>query len=302
MNIRSTDPRLAIPAPDPIGRLYRLHGSDPLPVNSSGGVNVPSRARLAKGVREGEFVPSVTNVIDALGKPYLVTWGAKVALERALEVERSHPGYMLQKPKQAVAYLKKENERIRDAAAEQGTRVHEACEYLARGMALSDLPGEPLNEREMLYVDSWKRWADVWQPEFVALEATFFGETSRGLGYAGTADFVAHINGLLVIGDIKTTNSGLHNEVALQLTALSRSRQYVTDDDELAPTPKFDAAIALHVSPDLFHVKEASMSDETWGVFEGLRHAWDFKAFEGALRSDDPALKPPRDTFPRSRG
>lgn len=291
--ILSTDPALSIPAPDPIGRLYRLPGSEPLSKNGKGEVIVPSESDLLAGVNSGKYLPSITNVIDVLNKPYLIGWGAKVALEKSIEVERQYPGRLMSNPRAGIAYLKKESERIRDAAATKGTKIHEACEYLAKGLSLADLPGEPLNAEEMRYVDSWQRWADLWQPEFLALELTVFGKTPEGLGYAGTTDFIAKINGRIVAGDLKTTRSGLHNEVALQLTAVCRAQECSPDDRKLQPNYDIESAIAVHLDVSRPTVKQVSLSDGMWSTFRGLRSAWTFNSFDGKIASDDQALSHP---------
>ena len=204
--IRDTDPKLAIPAPAPIGRLYRLPGSEPLTVRSNGTVILPRKDEIQRRIEAGVWSPSITNVIDLLNKPHLVTWGAKVAIQRIIDVERKHPGLTLQKPDQAIAYYKVEHERQRDAAADKGTAVHAACELLSNERDLAEL-AIPLSSEEMLHVESWLRWRERWNPEFLATEVTVFGVTGDGLRYAGTADFVARIGGKTVAGDLKTTRS-----------------------------------------------------------------------------------------------
>lgn len=273
-----TVPKLSIAAPDPIGRLYRYPGStvEPLPRRN---------LDFLPKILSGEWVPSITNIIDGLNKPYLNKWAARIALNELFDLEEKRPGYALGKRKKAVKYFSEAYERDRDAAATQGSHVHEACEFLALGKPLEDLPFV-LTDTEMKHVDAWKSWADTWQPEFLATEATVFGETEFHDPYAGTTDFVVKLNGATVIGDLKTTRSGVHNEVSLQLTAAARAEKITRDSETLVDNYNIDAGIVVHLSPDGFMVKQAEISDDSFRIFSGLRSAWVFQSFDGFLAQD----------------
>lgn len=286
-----TDPALAIPMPDPMGRIYRRPGSPALPRTARGKIILPDNELVREGLKSGTYAPSITNVIGVLNKPYLNTWAAKIALEKAIEVEQTYPGRFLANPQGAIKYLKVEHERIRDAAAEKGTRVHLACEWYARDgyLDLANFPYE-LTPEEMAHVDSWKRWADIWQPEFLALEMTVFGTTPEGLAYAGTADFIAKVQDKTILGDIKTTRSGLHNELALQLTAVARAQERTEDAQSLLPNIAVDGGIGLHLSADKgYTVRPAVLDESRWHTFRGLRMAWDYYALDGK-GPDGPSL------------
>lgn len=291
--ILSTDPTLSVPAPEPIGRLYRMPGSEPLEQLPNGNVRVPNPGQLLEAVISGRFMPSITNVIGVLDKPHLLRWSSRKSLESLVEFLSKNPeenvAYLLSKRTEAIRYYAGAAERDRDAAAVRGTRVHEACEFLGLGKTLDEL-GYELNDDEMACVDSFKAWLDVWQPEFLANEVTVFGETPNGLKYAGTGDFIAKIDGRIVAGDYKTTRSGLHNEVSLQLTAVTRAPQITLDQQTLVPNFKVEAGIGVHLSPTGYNVRQASLSDEKWNTFCGLREAWTYQAFEGLTSPDDRAL------------
>jgi hypothetical protein len=285
--ILSTDPQLSVPAPDPIGRLYRRPGSTPLDETPSGDVIIPSKKVLLERIASGEYSPSITNVIDVLNKPYLQTWAAKLSAEALISVEKSYPGRSVTHQREAVMWAKKEHERNRDAAAEKGTIVHEACEFLALERELDEKHKLP---EYAGYIDAWKAWKAAYNPKFLALEVTVFGTTPRGKTYAGTADFVAEINGLIVAGDLKTTRSGLHDEVSLQLTAVSRAQQCTLDGSTLQDNFNIDAAIAVHLDPKGYTVKQARIDEEPWETFQGLLDAWVFNSFDGTMKDSIPSL------------
>lgn len=256
-----TSPNLAVATSH--GRLYHKPG-----VDASG---MPARAALDAGI----LVPSVTNVIDTLNKPFLNTWHAKEAALAAIAVNSTHPGLMETKPYEAERWLKSAAERKANAAAALGDEVHNACETLALGGTVN------LSEQAVPYIDSWHRFCDDFQPEFLHLEATCFGQvdTAEGpLGYAGTADFIARINGQVFMSDYKTGRS-IHTEAALQCSALAHAREIVLGEDgseTLAPMPQIDGGMVLHLTATGYKVLPAQIGAEPWAVFCALRTVWDF--------------------------
>src|SRR5690606_5641932 len=86
----------------------------------------------ATDLRDGRklgLVPSVTTVLSVLAKPALETWKVKQGILAALTLPRN--------PYESDdAYLARVLEDSREqakAAAEEGTRIHDACECAMRG-------------------------------------------------------------------------------------------------------------------------------------------------------------------------
>lgn len=88
-----------------------------------------------------------------------------------------------------------------------------------------------------------------------------------------------------------TNRSGLHIDVALQLAANARVSELTDDNETLVPAPKIDTALGVHISPDGVSTKEVNIGDSVYEVFESLRNAWDFHAFEGELTSSNGVYK-----------
>lgn len=247
--------------------------------------DVPHKELFLKDVRksiiEGKLLPSVTNILGVRDKPFLVPWAAKLVATKAVEIANTYPERMKQAPEKAIQYLKGLANADRDSAATQGSKVHRAAETLALG---NDMP-TGLSPAEMFYVDKWKQWRSEWQPEFLEVEATFIGD-----GYAGTADFVAKIMGHTVIGDLKTTRSGLHIDLSLQLSALANAPYMISNGKTIDNPYRFEAGLGVHLSTQAYHVKQASINGQTWEVFQSLRKVWNFHTFEGHLDNDGFAL------------
>lgn len=227
-----------------------------------------------QAIIDGHLLPSVTNILDVRNKPFLLPWATNIVAKKAVELANNYPERMREAPDKAIRYLKGLATADRDAAAVQGSRVHRAVETLSLG---KDMP-TGLNPTEMLYVGQWKKWCDLWQPEFLEIEATFYGD-----GYAGTADFVCKILGHTVIGDVKTTRSGLHIDLSLQLSALANATHMVSNGVTIKNPYTFEAGMGLHLSTQDWSVKQASIRNQTWETFQALRKVWNFHAFEGQL-------------------
>ena len=282
-----TSPALALDGGKHIGRVYRRPGT-PLPDRvqyDDHGQPFLRHRDAAAAIREGVLIPSITNVLDVQNAPHLLGWTAKKTATAAVEVAAQWPDLLVQKPSEAISYLKGAADRDRDEAAERGSRVHDACEALALGR---ECP--PRSEHEMKYVDAWKAFCDRWQPEFLHTEITVFGQTPSGLPYAGTGDLVFRANGLTILGDYKATRSGLHVPVAMQTSALAHADHMTPDNETLVPMIPVDAGVAIHLDPEGYQVKPVVLGGQTWRTFCGLREAWDFHVLEGDLLDGRKAL------------
>lgn len=254
-----TSPALAISTK--YGRLYREPGT---PLNSVSDVD----ASLAQNL----LMPSITNVIDTLNKPFLSNWYAKRAAEDAVQVIKDHPGLVQKKPQEAVKWISGAARRTASAAADLGDRVHNYVELLAQGIT----PEEELSQQAKGYVESWNKFVADHSPEFLHLEATVFGKTLHaGKAYAGTADFIAIIGGRTYVGDYKTGRS-IHAEASLQLSAL-RHGLTLDSADGIVDLPAIDGEIVVHLSANGYTVHETTDSEAAWETFSYLREVWDFQ-------------------------
>ncbi len=260
-NQKVTSPQLAIATK--YGRLYHAPNIDP--------ETLPT---VPKALDEGLLVPSVTNVIGLLDKPYLNGWYAKLAAQEAINITFKYPDLIKQKPTAAAEYIKSAAERYTEASAQLGDKVHNAVEALA----LEEEPPE-VNPTEQLYVNAWHQFVKDFQPKFLRLEATCYGTVTspRGpLGYAGTADFIAIINGQTILGDNKTGKS-VHTEAALQINALANSHSIVSlDGTKMEPMPKIDGGAVLHLTKTGYKLHPVPLTAKAEQAFIDARTLWRF--------------------------
>ncbi len=248
-------------------------------------------ARLYVHPDTGAKAIGVTSVLNMLPKPFLQYWRGKVVAEFAadnvgtlvqmlLDAESARDKDLARKA--AVDWIKNAPQRDTSRSAEDGTAVHDLCERIAQG-----IPTGPIHPDYQPYVDRFKRFLDEYQPEYVYIEDTVWNDT---YGYAGSFDAIAKIQGEVVILDLKTTRSGVHSEVALQMAAyanadyilrLEETPDSVVDVPEpkavKVPLPEVTGAAVVHLRPDTSSLTPVSIAPEVFEVFTTLLkvYGWD---------------------------
>lgn len=176
------------------GRLYRMPETE-LDVMDTLNDDV-----IKEHIIDGKLMPSITNVISVKNSPFLMTWATRLVAQEAVNIAQKWPHKLTAEPSKAVAYLKETANRERDFWGNQGSRIHYACEMIARG---ENVDLSEYTDYEKASVAEWRNWVKEFSPKFIAMERTGFGTTPDGLNYAGTSDFIAEINGKTIIGDYK---------------------------------------------------------------------------------------------------
>lgn len=216
-------------------------------------------------------VPGVTSILNMLPKEFLKFWAAKVTAETAVDQLPAVLGMVLGDDRQgAIDYLKRAHFRNTGAAADMGTEAHEVWETMARGEKLGRQ--HPAMEP---FIRGFQAFMDAFEPEFLHLEETVWSDTH---GYAGSFDWIAKIRGELlnqeedaiVIGDNKTTRSGVHAEVALQLNAYARADYILNPDGSQSPLPDINAAAVFHGRPDGWQLVPVRLGDDLFDLFCSL--------------------------------
>lgn len=165
----------------------------------------------------GKYVPSVTGVTKYLDKSGpLMYWAVNKTIEYYKEkfkagtvvdevqlenIHREAKGHFRTKTQEAAAI---------------GTLIHAWVEdYINAKMNGGEGPADPINERVKNGVKAFLDWESKHKIEYVRSESKIY---SKKLGYSGTCDLIAKVNGKLSIVDFKT-GSGPYYEHVLQTAA-----------------------------------------------------------------------------------
>jgi len=217
---------------------------------------------------------SITTILGVLDKPALQYWSATETAKAAVRAAKSLGQRVDEEGPDAVVdwlsgarFRQPQGQR---SAAQLGTDVHAALEELA----LTGIMPE-VDDEVRPFVEQFDRWAQIWQPEYMAAEMTVYSPT---YGYAGTADGIMKIAGSVVNFDYKTSRkshdkkgkpTGPYPEVGLQIAAARyaefaagwrprrfeefRRRYYLLGEAErelALPVPKVDGGIVIHITPE----------------------------------------------------
>lgn len=224
----------------------------------------------------GEKFWSVTTVLDALPKPALMYWAAKLVAEfsvKNLEVLQNlvdHGDTV-----GAIQLAKGAPNRDRDKKADVGTAVHEAVEAL-----ILDKPLPDWDSTVAKHMDHFLQFVKDWDVTFEASEAQVYNRAER---YAGTFDFTAIIPrlpdfgyaGPRCLGDVKT-GKGIYPEVGLQLAAYAHGEFIGLPNGTEVPNPKYDVGAALHLRPGGYKLVPARIDDDIFLAFKYVREVWRF--------------------------
>lgn len=258
----------------------------------------------ARSTTEAFSVPSITTVIGQ--QPHgLDGWfgymgASTLAKDPSLPEILGSPA----KVRQAVNRAAKAAEAYRDEAAQRGDRVHNYCEQVAlralgRPHRMKETREALASNGEEAFAARFDEWWELFRVEPLAPEITVWNKT---VGYAGTLDLVARINGRTCLIDYKTkgtTRDGqvkpLDDKVVMQLVAGMKAEESLVDAvaGEWEPWKHGDSPVLLAVAIGETEVRPVRANPEVlrhhWWKFCALRRVWEMSA---DTVSAGPALLP----------
>ena len=216
----------------------------------------------------GEIFTSVTTILNVLSKPFLTKWAAKLAAEYAVENWGELTDMLIKdRQSEALDLIKGASARYTEEASQMGTYVHSSVENLIKGN---------VDEISPIQMVGFRSWQEVYKPKFLLCETTVY---NRSEGYAGTMDFMAHIEGRNIIVDVKTGKS-VYPEVALQLCAYSHGEWYMAENNQSEnPLPRIDGAAVLHLRPRGYKYIPVRIDDEVWRSFQYIKEAYRWQKY-----------------------
>lgn len=161
----------------------------------------------------GHPVPGVTSILKVIDKPALMPWAIGVTRDYWLEAVKAGRTDFEKIHKESWSASKK----ISKTAADIGKNVHAYAECFFKKTELPKLETDEAKRG----VEAFHSWLQAHKVEVVASERMVF---SKEHYYAGTCDFVAKVDGVLAVGDIKTSK-GFYDEYRLQTAAYQHAIQ-----------------------------------------------------------------------------
>jgi hypothetical protein len=217
---------------------------------------------------------SVTTMLNAIGKPWLTGWAAKMVATYAVQ-NRTKLDALLEPDslgtideQAAIDWLKGSPYRDAQRAADLGTDIHKAIEAYVLG--------KPFPKWDLLvapHMQGFERFLAKYEPnfEFGAAEEEVYNRTQR---YAGSLDAIGTIQGRKLLFDWKS-GKAVYPEVALQLAAYRYAEFIGAPDGSEIPMPEVDGAVCLHVprSGDAF-LHDVDTSEDVFRMFQFVREVY----------------------------
>lgn len=159
-------------------------------------------------------LPSITTIIDCIGKPALINWAAKVERELVAEVSGTlyfrtiADDYTYLNPEGWQADLEellgkeKAHKKLLSKASDIGTQVHARIDWMLRQELWQEEGSPPeLNEAAQLAFQSWLDWRAGIELTPIAIEQKLWSDVHN---CAGTLDLLAKLNGPVTAKDYFT--------------------------------------------------------------------------------------------------
>lgn len=226
-------------------------------------------ARFYIDPETGEKAPGVTSVVGMLPKEFLRYWAAKEVAKTAVDELGLVVTMVLNDPEAAIDHLKKSPDRNTRKAADTGTAAHDLFEKMSRGEPLGRY--HPDLEPFVRHFDEYLR---VVKPDYHYMEETVWSEKHK---YAGSFDAFATISGEKVWLDNKTTRSGIHEEVGIQLAAYRFADFIIREDGTQLEMPEADGGAVLHIRPEGWKLVPVKCDEAMFDVFLHLREVFRYE-------------------------
>lgn len=222
--------------------------------------------------------PGATTVTDVLDKPALVTWKRKQVALAALEhAERLVIDREAGNAEAAVAFLMA-TRNTGDDGRNRGSRIHTAIEGILRHKS------PVVSPEDMSAAEGARSWLNQQALEHglrsLEIESYVINPT---LGYGGTVDLIAEIDGEVWLLDWKSgasvawPNGRVYDEMRLQLAAYAHGEFVARPADPTRyPMPAITRYGIVHVTDSGTRLYDAEVSEDDWIAFRAALylHQW----------------------------
>lgn len=228
---------------------------------------------------DDDTFPSVTHILQVIGKPALINWAANQ--ERTLVTEAAADLYedlvKLPKPLPRTAYITTLQSRVGKTKAHQrelakasdiGGQVHKLIEWRLRNELGQATGPEPrvVDEAQWAFM-AWEDWAKSVNLKPRYIEQTVF---SRVHGFAGTMDLLADVNGEERLIDFKT-GKAIYGEAHLQNVAYQVA---LSEMGHGAPTGGIIVRLPKNQTDPAFETADVPPVTDLFPVFLAVKDLW----------------------------
>lgn len=220
--------------------------------------------------------PGVTTVTDVLDKPALLRWHKEqVARSAIASAERLIADRQAGNEDAAVAYLLATRNEGTDGRT-RGSRIHGTLESILRRE-----PTE-VDPADVSAIDGARAWLNENGVRPLEVEAFLINES---LGYGGTCDLIAEIDGAVWLLDWKTAksvawpNGKVYDEMRLQLAAYANA-EFIARlaDPERHPLPPITRFGVVHVTAAGTRLYDAEVDGEDWIAFRAALRLYQWRS------------------------
>lgn len=234
---------------------------------------VDVRLRDGGYIIDGRSYPRVSDILDALPREWLLKWYVKQTAEHAAKTQEWRK---LTKVK-AIRELKSAPDRVRDQAAERGTRIHAAIAVALSGELERPELG---SDEERQCVDRALKYIKAIGFRVEGIETVVWSDRGR---YAGTCDVWGRRRGSdeRELLDWKS-GSGVYFEHAVQIAAYMFAEHAAIGGGEMIPSRNITRGTLVHVTRDGCTEYPIVGARALVDTFLAAREVWT------AIRSDNP--------------
>lgn len=167
-------------------------------------------------IDDREVVGVTTILKTVIAKEALVNWSVKVTADYLVTNYDPEKIKTKEQMLELVTLAKKAHRVKKEDAADLGTKVHKWIEtYIVakqKGIKLELIDQDDIKQP----VESFLKWEKDNKVEFISSERPVY---SKKYNFCGTLDFLAKINGKLMVGDLKTSKAIYPEQNYLQVAA-----------------------------------------------------------------------------------
>jgi len=210
--------------------------------------------------------PRVTAVLSVISKPAVAHWMARLVAARAVTDFDHLARLVATDPVLAVSWLLSTPGQVREEAADQGRRVHEAIRALVLGNRAPEI-GRPVPDG---YITAFQKfWADLDPQSILAAEGLVVSEAHQ---YAGTVDLLVARPGEALLIDLKTSPA-FYPQHDLQVTAYAFADLYHDPRGRPHEMPQVARCLIVRLGPEgTYAVRELTPDPGLFGVFLSCLH------------------------------